>query len=287
MRFARDYVLAGNPKTKEQTLRRLASVDDAKVRCRLAENVSTPYDVLKMLCGDSHPDVRAALAFNSAATSDILRELCLDADVNVRMSMAERLELPEPVLALLLEDENPYVRDCAERTHEIRTLEACLTAESFVSERGEEARLGELLFSAGWLEQEHLARLVSAAQCEKRPLGQVILRETDLSHEVVVAALNMQLAIRRGRMSITEAVDNLRSRYPIRIDSACYSGGSVNEHLDETVSIRPGLPPLVEFPPSSGSRKVDLNPDERMQWRMWQSSQYGIAQLLSDANSLA
>lgn len=287
MRFARDYVLAGNPKTAARTLRRLASVDDAKVRCRLAENVNTPADVLQMLCVDSHPDVRAALVFNSAVTSDILRELCLDADVNVRLSMAERLELPEPVLALLLEDENPYVKDCAERTHEIRTLEACLTTESFVSERGEDARLGELLCSAGWLEPQHLSRLVAVAQCEQRPLGQVILRETDLSHEVVVAALNMQLAIRRGRMSITEAVTNLRSRYPIRIDSACYSARSVNEHLDETSSIRRSQPPLVEVPPSSGSRKVDLNPDERIQWRMWQSSQHDIAQVLADANSLA
>lgn len=287
MRFARDYVLAGNPKTAARTLRRLASVGDAKVRCRLAENVNTPADVLQMLCVDSHPDVRAALVFNSAVNSDILRELCLDADVNVRLSMAERLELPEPVLALLLEDENPYVRDCAERTHEIRTLEARLTAESFVAERGEDARLGELLCSAGWLEQQHLSRLVSISECERIPLGQVILRETDLSHEVVVAALNMQLAIRRGRLAIAEAVNNLRNRYPIRIDSACYSAGSVNEHLEETGSIRRSQPSLLEVPPSSGSRKVDLNPDERMQWRMWQSSQHGIAQVLSDANSLA
>ena len=285
MRFVRKYILAGNPKTAEKTLRQLASVDDATVRCRLAENSSTPADVLERLCHDFNPEVRAALVFNSAVSLDILKELCNDEDLNVRLSLAEGKELPEPVLTILTEDENPYVRDCAERTLEIRALEARLKADNFKPEPGEDARLGALLCKSGWLDGELLSRLLDIAEGEQKPLGQIILQETDLSHETVVAALKAQGAIRRGQTSITDAVEALHKRH------SCLSPGQdfdcrpfQKEEPVTRASLRKHSRPQDTYP---GPLAITATQNTNIPWRIWQTSQYRIDQILADSDSLA
>lgn len=215
VRIKREELLAGSPLTPARTLRKLSMCDDADVRGRIAENARTPVDVLSNLSSDTDPTVRGALAANSAVPEAILEKLCFDADVNVRLILAETPSLSEHLLKLLAEDENPYVSDCAERTLEIRSMEAQLSEQKVSVPPGQDAKLGKLLREAGWLNRQQLKRLLTIASRCGLPLGHVIVRETGLSHQLVITALKAQAAVRRGKISYSEALSALRMELTI------------------------------------------------------------------------
>jgi len=284
LRFNFKYALAGNPDTAEKLLRRLAAVNDVQVRCRLAENHNTPQDVLKRLSCDSHPDVRAALAFNKAVSQEILEKLCSDEDVNVRMALAEGTELPESVLRILSEDVNPYVSNCAERTLQLIEMEARLKADNLDLHPKEDARLGTLLRKSGWLDEKHLNRLLSMAENQKRPLGQIILKETDLPHDILVAALKAQAAIQRGQIAVADAIKILRQKCREKRHHNCRERRSTKCGSTMTAPASEAYASEKELALSSNPAKTKK--DTAIPSRILQTCQYQIAQVLADSESL-
>lgn len=206
---SKEYLIAGDPNTTERTLRCLAASDNPSVRRRLAENANTPLDVLHALSHDPEPDVRAALTWNESLSLEILQILCADADVNVRLALAQGLNLPDSILNLLLEDENPYVKDRAELTHEKKSLETRLLEKTLACNPGEEAKLGELLIAAGFLDEDRLDRLMAMAINEQVSLSHLVRQEANLSFPVVRAALGFLMSIRRGQLSFANAIAQL------------------------------------------------------------------------------
>ncbi|HEY9785682.1 MAG TPA: GAF domain-containing protein [Candidatus Obscuribacterales bacterium] len=209
----------------------------------------------------------------------MLSALCSDDDVNVRLTLAQRMDLPASILERLREDDNPYVRDCAERTLEIKALETQLSEDHLVVERGDDAKLGELLLKSGWFDDKTLSRMLSLAVSEKRPLGQVIIRETDITHHLVVAALRLQADVRRGKLSLNAAVNALRAnKNPIN---------SLGFSLPNPFSPGPleGHQHLEMLHHTAGEHD-DINAEEQ-DWRMLQTAQCGITRVLSESQSLA
>ena len=214
MSISAEYLAAGNPSTSADGLRRLCFHDNTKVRRQLAENPNTPQDVLRALSWDKDPEVRASLASNSAVPPDTIEALCRDRDLNVRLLLSEGLHLPERILKLLAGDSNPYVRDRAEWTRSVKTMELQLRGEAFNREPGEQAKIGELMMNAGFFDQQRLNEMMRLAASERRPLGHVLLRETALPGWIVVRALKLQATIRQGQVSIADAVKLLSEALP-------------------------------------------------------------------------
>lgn len=267
MSLAQRHMLAGNPKTSMKTLRQLAYHTDPAVRERLAENSNTPADVLQKLLQDPNPEVRIALAFNPSVSESMLMVLCSDEDVNVRLALAEGMELPDAVLSRLAEDENPYVRDRAESTLEIKALEQNLRAQNFVAERGTDAKLGDLLCKAGRLDEQRLIRLLRASASEQRPLGHIVLRDTDLPAAVIVTALKVQSRIRRGTLSLSDGITMLKNVAPADIPADKSSTSS------KTLQI--------------ALENLGQNRRHRGQGHLPQAAQYAMAQVLDNSNSLS
>ncbi|MBX9690470.1 MAG: hypothetical protein K2X27_27390 [Candidatus Obscuribacterales bacterium] len=96
----------------------LATSSDKTSRSRVAENPDSPDSLLKMMARDLNWEVRAAVALNANASLETLEFLTNDPDPNVRLTLALDSCLPNPILEMLIEDENAYVAFYARRTLE-------------------------------------------------------------------------------------------------------------------------------------------------------------------------
>jgi hypothetical protein len=83
---------------------------------RVAEHPAAPAHVMAKLADHTHYEVRAALACNHALTIDLQWQLAQDEHPDVRFALAEAYDADPIVLAVLSEDENPYVADRARTT---------------------------------------------------------------------------------------------------------------------------------------------------------------------------
>jgi hypothetical protein len=113
-----DYLSAGNPGTSPTGLMTLAQHESAKVRARVAENISASSDVLDLLSRDRDCDVRLAVASNRRIPPVVLWRLATDECADVRFFLAENPRNELELLIYLISDENPYVVSRAEQTIE-------------------------------------------------------------------------------------------------------------------------------------------------------------------------
>lgn len=111
-----DYLLAGNPNTPLKVLDRLALDKHQRVRRHVAENINTPPAVLSRLARDPDVEVVSAVAVHPAISRELRAELALHDSVEVRYSIAEYPLARASILFILVEDDNPYVRDRALQT---------------------------------------------------------------------------------------------------------------------------------------------------------------------------
>lgn len=109
-------VLAGNPHSSPEVLRRLASDNNERVRCRVAENPNVPASVLKDLAGDGCADVRLSAAENPTLPESVLEQLAKDPNEDVRLGLSNNRKTPVHILQKLAEDENVYVSSNATKT---------------------------------------------------------------------------------------------------------------------------------------------------------------------------
>lgn len=115
----KEYVLACNPATSQETLHYLAQIAPTQLLERIAENPSTAANTLELLAYHPDPQVRMAVSENLHTPSECLRHLAYDTAVDVRYRIAENACTPIEILHILLEDENPYVT-CRANTTLIR-----------------------------------------------------------------------------------------------------------------------------------------------------------------------
>ena len=202
-------LIAGNPETPIEVIRQLYTADSPAVRERVAANPTTPPDILAILAGDKEPYVRIALAENSRLPKATAEVLCDDANPDVRFNLAGNIRISADLLLRLSEDDNPYVADAATKALDIVAFEALLKAQHFQHQPGEVARLGELLVASSWLNQELLAESLKSSCEQHLPLGQLLLRWGFVPPSVLVNALKLQSSIRRGQMSLSEAIERL------------------------------------------------------------------------------
>jgi HEAT repeat protein len=109
-------IVASNPNTPADVLKRLAREGNLATRRAVAENPRTPREVLNLLAIDSDPEVRLAVAENKLVGMEALVLLIKDAHVDVRYGVAENHQMPDEILYALAMDENPYVRCRAIKT---------------------------------------------------------------------------------------------------------------------------------------------------------------------------
>ncbi len=83
---------------------------------RLAEHPRLPAAALQALSEHDDCEVRAAVAAKESASLELLSKLIRDSSADVRYCLAESYTLPTNLLAILLEDENPYVSHRARTT---------------------------------------------------------------------------------------------------------------------------------------------------------------------------
>jgi len=83
---------------------------------KVAEDPTTGWQILELLANHNSPHVRAAVADNVNTTQNTLLKLAYDSDADLRYQLAENHNIAREVLAVLLEDENPWVRVRAEMT---------------------------------------------------------------------------------------------------------------------------------------------------------------------------
>lgn len=97
---------------------------------RLAEHPRLPAAALQALSEHDDSEVRVAVALNESASLELLGKLIRDCSPDVRYCLAESYTLPTDLLAILLEDDNPYVSHRARTTlrrqevHVVATLPA-------------------------------------------------------------------------------------------------------------------------------------------------------------------
>lgn len=82
-------VVAGDERSGERTLSRLARSTEECVRQEVAINPRTPADVLRRLAADNEPTVRGAVASNPRSPVAVLEVLVNDEDVHVRTQTVE------------------------------------------------------------------------------------------------------------------------------------------------------------------------------------------------------
>lgn len=110
------YVMAGNPHTSPEILKRLANERSKQIRRRVAENPRTPQATLMELASDPEPEVRMSVSENPNAPVSLLETLAQDSHDDVRMGLAENSKLPDSILELLAADENMFVMSAARKT---------------------------------------------------------------------------------------------------------------------------------------------------------------------------
>lgn len=87
-------VVAGDERSGERTLSRLARSAEDCVRYEVAINPRTPADVLRRLAADNEPTVRGAVASNPHSPAAVLEALFNDEDVQVRAQTVENPGFP-------------------------------------------------------------------------------------------------------------------------------------------------------------------------------------------------
>ncbi|MBI1272384.1 hypothetical protein GC174_18315 [bacterium] len=207
-----DYVKAGDPGQSADQLWKLYYLDCSRIRVRLAENPSIPDDMLKELIADAEGEVRAAVCRNPRADRLMLERLVMDDDINVRLELAHEPNLPRHLLECLMEDDNPYVRDIAEGTLDIVTLEDQLKEMSLVSEPAHIARVGKLFIDAELISEEDLELCLTMSQLQEIPIGQILIRQKHFTPDLVLYALRMQTLVRTGKLSLDDAVGKLKAQ---------------------------------------------------------------------------
>jgi len=208
--YTGSYIKAGHENQTKETQRELATHANPAVRRRLAENPQTAIDVLEQLAIDADPEVRAGLAWNHSVSAELLENLCRDQDVNVRLALTENHRLPQSILAILADDENPFVQHAARSSREVLEMEMNLESQYFSHKPGEEAKLGDLLCSAGWLDRAALSTHLDTAQKAAIPLGHVLIRDGNFNKNVVGQALMLQYAVRTGIITSDQATAQMR-----------------------------------------------------------------------------
>lgn len=108
-------VVAGDERSAEKTLARLARSTDEHVRREVASNRRTSYTVIEQLAGDPEPGVRASVAANEGIPTSLLQRLAEDEDPRARASAAGNRRLPQSALAVLLDDPAESVRAAARK----------------------------------------------------------------------------------------------------------------------------------------------------------------------------
>ena len=205
-----DYMIAGSADTPIEVVRDLSILGLTVIRERLAANPNTPLEILEKLALDADPLVRSAVAENAMLSRKIAEQLFRDEHPDVRFSLAENLKTPPELIRRLTEDENPYIANVASKTLDILYFESMLTEEKFETEAGETARLGELLVASSWLGEDIVLGCVRQATSQHIPLGQVLLRTGLVVPTVLLLALKLQSKIRRGQVSLSDAIQQLR-----------------------------------------------------------------------------
>lgn len=102
--------------------------NDLPSELELVQKEETPATILAELATSRHIEVREAIADNPATPYGILLSLALGDSVDLRYYMAENHNLPEGILLILMEDDNPYVADRADRTMARLKLEGASAA---------------------------------------------------------------------------------------------------------------------------------------------------------------
>ena len=213
----RDYIKAGDPKLEPAQLWRLYLQDSPRVRLRLAENPACPQDLLEKLVEDANGEVRAAVARNPNCGESLVARLVEDEDINVRLELAHEINLPLHLLERLKEDDNPYVRDIAEGTLDIMSLEEQLKEMSLVCEPAHVARVGRLFIDADLISEEDLEICLTMSQLQEIPIGQILIRQKHFAPNLVLYALRMQTQVRTGNVSLAEAVTKLKIQASIHL----------------------------------------------------------------------
>ena len=209
MRSTDAYVIAGSENTNSRELWSLYRSGCKRIKERIAENPLCPADLIDVLSNDIDADVKAALARNKSVGLSTLESLCDDDDINVRLSLAHEPSLPQFLLEKLSRDSNPYVCDSAERTLEILLLEQSLKASGFVHESGKVGKLGELIWMSGIAKKDAVIRCLEISLNQNMHLGQVLIQELSIDRYLIVQALQLQSLIRKGKITLKQAVINL------------------------------------------------------------------------------
>lgn len=99
------YYCAGNSRTSDELLGKLAVDKHELVRIGVAQNSSTPARYLARLADDPEDDVRVAVAANPSSPPSVLERLAKDGNDRVRQNIAANPSSPASVLELLAEEE--------------------------------------------------------------------------------------------------------------------------------------------------------------------------------------
>ncbi len=135
--------------------------------------------------------------------------LCADPHPDVRFNLAENVKVAIELMQRLAEDDNPYVANAAHKTLDVLYFESMLSEQHFERQGGELARLGDLLVASAWLAEDLMITCVKQASSQCVPLGQVLLRTGLVIPEVLVNALKLQSSVRRGQISLSDAISRL------------------------------------------------------------------------------
>jgi hypothetical protein len=110
------WLLAINPNTPPPVLDHLAHNAPSPLLERIAEHPRAHSVTLTRLANHDDAQVRAAVAENINTSMKTVWKLARDPSADVRLRLAESYTVPIAVLKVLIEDENPYVADRAQKT---------------------------------------------------------------------------------------------------------------------------------------------------------------------------
>lgn len=204
------YITAADTEAPPEVLRSLVNDSDVTVRRRLAANPKIPIDVLIELSTDSDDEVRVAVGRNPSTPGRVLYRLYRDESSIVRFGLAAEYDIPRDIIEALAQDKDSYVARQARRTLEGLELEQALKHANFVHESGGTAKLGEILVEADLLTNEQVLEMVCSANEAGIPFGRFLVLSRVLPQAVVVKTLSLQLAIRRDKIGLVEAIQELK-----------------------------------------------------------------------------
>lgn len=107
-------LVATNPRIDSEIMQILAGDHEYVVRMRLAENSSASLAIMQLLSTDKHSHVRRAVAI-STKNSQLLTNMSTDSSAVVREAVVLNQHTPLDVIAHLADDQDPVVRDPAEK----------------------------------------------------------------------------------------------------------------------------------------------------------------------------